>query len=57
MGEGHPDHVEITANLARAKLRRGDPLDELRPLFEDIVLKDPRPVWRNWAREKLALID
>ena len=50
-----PDHPEILGNLARAQLVRGDHTSELREQLKDIVLKDARPEWRAWAREKLAL--
>lgn len=52
-----PDHAEYVANLARAKVRRGDTDDEVRRLLDNVVLKDPRPDWSNWARQKLVLME
>lgn len=48
-----PDHPEFKSNLARAKLKRGDPDDEIVELLEQVVWLDPRPDWRDWAEELL----
>ena len=50
-----PDNAQIVGNLARARMRRGDRDPELKGLLEEVVLKDERPDWREWARERLAL--
>jgi len=49
-----PDDKPILANLARARLRRGDRGDDVRQLLEKVMTKDDRPEWRQWAREQLA---
>ena len=48
-----PDNPEYLGNLARARVRRGDTDDETRKLLEELVLKDDRPEWREWAQLKL----
>jgi Flp pilus assembly protein TadD len=49
-----PDNPEFIGNLARAKIRRGDRDDETRKLLEDLVFKDTRPEWRDWAQDQLS---
>lgn len=49
-----PNHPELIGNLVRAKLRRGDPPPEVRELLRELLLKDQRPEWRDWAEERLA---
>lgn len=44
------DNPEYLGNLARAKVRRGDRDEETRRLLEEVVVKDSRPSWRDWAR-------
>ncbi len=48
-----PDNPEYLANLARAKVRRGDRDAETKKLLEEVVFKDPRPQWNQWARVNL----
>lgn len=48
------DNPQFIGNLARAKLRRGDKDNEVRQLLADLVAKDTRPEWVQWARERLA---
>jgi Tfp pilus assembly protein PilF len=48
-----PDNPEYLANLARAKVRRGDKDAETKKLLEEVVLKDSRPHWNQWARINL----
>ena len=48
-----PDNPEYLANLARARVRRGDRDQETRKLLEELVLKDSRPQWSQWARTNL----
>lgn len=50
-----PDAVEITANLARLRVRQGRRDERTRHLLQDVVLKDTRPTWVNWARERLVI--
>ncbi|MEM8784150.1 MAG: tetratricopeptide repeat protein [Planctomycetota bacterium] len=52
-----PDHPELIGNLARAKYRRGDRGDQLRDLLGEILLKDTRPSWRDWAENRLVHLD
>jgi Flp pilus assembly protein TadD len=49
-----PDNAEFIGNAARARLRRGDRDEQVKNLLSDLVLKDTRPEWVAWAREKLA---
>jgi Flp pilus assembly protein TadD len=48
-----PDNPEYLGNLARAKVRRGDRDLETKKLLEELVLKDSRPQWSQWARVNL----
>jgi Tfp pilus assembly protein PilF len=52
-----PMNTQIAGNLARARIRRGDRGPEIRDLLQLIVLKDERPEWIAWARDKLHLLD
>ena len=47
------DRIEFRANLARAKVRRGDTDDELIVLLQQILDEDKRPEWLVWARPHL----
>jgi Tfp pilus assembly protein PilF len=47
--EIQPDNPEYLGNLARASVRIGERTDETRRLLEELVLKDGRPEWRDWA--------
>ena len=52
-----PDNPEYIGNLARAKVRRGDDDPQTRQLLEEIVFKDSRPQWTNWAKENLLRLN
>ena len=52
-----PDHPEIIGNLARAKMRRGDQDPQLKQLLQDLIVRDQRPEWRDWAAERLSRMD
>jgi len=52
-----PDNPQLIGNLARVRVRRGDRDYETRQLLSDLIMKDTRPDWVAWAREKLALMD
>jgi Flp pilus assembly protein TadD len=54
--ELEPDNPEFLGNLARAKVRRGDRDQETQILLEELVLKDSRPDWNDWARMNLFRI-
>lgn len=51
-----PDNVEILGNLLRARLDRGDTGRDIQDLLRELILKDTRPDWLNWAREKHAML-
>lgn len=48
--------IEYLANLTRAKVRRGDTDPDTRRLLEELILKDARPEWSNWARMSLLKV-
>jgi Flp pilus assembly protein TadD len=48
-----PDDPEYLGNLARARIRIGLRDDQTRKLLEEILLKDSRPDWVDWARTNL----
>ncbi len=52
------DHgaVEVTSNLARVYVRMNRNDERTRQLLNDIVLKDDRPEWKTWARERLVVL-
>ena len=49
-----PDNPELIGNLARALVRRGDRTQEVRGLLEQVVMKDTRREWVQWAGETLV---
>ncbi len=51
-----PENPRIAGNLARVYVRGNRTDDKTRKLLESIVLKDTRPEWIAWARERLALM-
>jgi Flp pilus assembly protein TadD len=51
-----PDNPEFIGNLARTKIKRGDRDDATQKLLEELVFKDTRPEWRDWARTNLLRI-
>ncbi len=51
-----PDDPVYLGNEARARLRAGQRGPEVRHLLQDVVMKDERPEWRQWARERLAIM-
>ncbi len=51
------DNPEFLGNLARARVRRGDRGGEVADLLEDVALKDTRPEWVAWARERLHTLE
>ncbi len=46
--------AEYLGNLARARVRRGDPAGEVLPLLTRIAQTDPRRDWAKWAQEMIA---
>ncbi len=51
-----PDNPHFIGNLARVRLRRGDRGEELRSLLSDLLMRDTRSDWLQWAREKLSVL-
>jgi hypothetical protein len=49
-----PDNPEFIGNLARVKIRRGDRDEETKSLLQELVYKDSRPTWRDWAKLELV---
>jgi Flp pilus assembly protein TadD len=49
-----PDNFEFIANSARARVLRGDSDDQLRELLQKVVMRDERPEWNDWARQRLS---
>lgn len=49
--------TEFLANLARARVRRGDIDVDIRQLLEQLVLRETRSDWRDWARNTLARLN
>ena len=49
-----PEEPTYLGNLALAKVRRGDPLDELEPLLQQLLFVDSRPDWRKWSEGLLV---
>jgi Tfp pilus assembly protein PilF len=47
--------VPAMANLARVLIRLDRRDEKTRKLLEQLVLRDSRPEWNSWAREKLAM--
>ena len=51
-----PDNTEVIGNLARAYVRSNRKDQKTRKLLSEIILKDQRPDWIDWARRQLALM-
>jgi Flp pilus assembly protein TadD len=51
-----PDNPVMLGNLARARIRDGETGPEVRDLLRQIVMKDTRPEWREWAERQLHLL-
>ncbi len=52
-----PDNPQFIANLARVKVRQGDTDEPTRKLLQELIFKDSRPQWSEWARMNLLRID
>ena len=48
-----PDNAEFIGNLARCRIRGGQRTPETRDLLQQLLLKDTRPQWVQWARREL----
>lgn len=51
------DAVEYRGNLARALIRRGDRTEQVRSLLQNVIDKDTRTDWVNWARRWLVQVE
>lgn len=51
-----PNNPELIGNLVRTRLNRGDRDSEVRRLLEEMMLKDTRPRWTEWAQDKLRML-
>lgn len=51
-----PDNPQFIGNLARARIRRGEHNGEVRLLLDQLVMRDTRPDWVEWAKQKLTLM-
>jgi Flp pilus assembly protein TadD len=49
-----PDNPVFIGNLARVKIRTGDRSEETKSLLQELVFKDSRPQWRDWAKMELV---
>jgi Flp pilus assembly protein TadD len=54
--ERGPDNVQVLGNLARARIRRGDRDESVRELLQQLVMRETRPQWTEWARGQLSTI-
>lgn len=52
-----PDNPVLLGNLARVSIRRGDRGSIVRDLLQQIVAKDTRPDWRQWAEQQYYLLN
>jgi len=48
-----PDNAVFIGNLARCRIRLGRRTPQTRDLLQQIILKDTRPEWVQWARREL----
>ena len=51
-----PDNPQFIGNLARSRIRQGERSAELRTLLENLVLRETRRDWSQWAQEQTALM-
>jgi hypothetical protein len=47
-------NAQFLGNDARARYRRGDWDEHLRGMLQDLVMRDTRPDWTEWAKEQLG---
>lgn len=50
-----PRTPDVLESLARARLRNGESLANVRPLLKEVLFYDTRPVWVCWAKDRLEL--
>jgi len=51
-----PDNPQFLGNLARCRIRSNQHDAETRKLLEELIAKDTRPAWVEWARMELLKI-
>jgi Flp pilus assembly protein TadD len=51
-----PDNPQLIGNLVRTRLRENKRDERTCQLLSDLILKDTRPEWVAWARERLVMI-
>jgi Tfp pilus assembly protein PilF len=51
--EMEPDNAVYIGNLAKVRIRQRVMDEQTRKLLDDLVYKDTRPEWVNWAKEQL----
>ena len=49
----NPDNQEFASNLARLQVRREQVTPEIAQALHEVVYKDDRPEWKDWAGEQL----
>ena len=49
------DNPAVLGNLIRARIRRGDDRNDMREQLTELVMKETRPEWLEWARLQLGL--
>jgi Flp pilus assembly protein TadD len=49
-----PDNPQYIGNLARVRIEQGIRDDETKKLLQELVFKDSRPTWRDWAQLELV---
>jgi Tfp pilus assembly protein PilF len=54
--EAEPENTQFVGNVARARLRRGDSVEDVSDLLSKVSMRDTRPDWVEWARKELALM-
>ncbi|MCA9065165.1 MAG: tetratricopeptide repeat protein, partial [Planctomycetaceae bacterium] len=48
-----PDNYQFLSNLTRSRIRSGERSPHSRHLLEEVVFRDPRSEWRDWAQTQL----
>jgi Tfp pilus assembly protein PilF len=49
-----PQNYQFVSNYARVRIRKGEVNSETRQLLKQVVFMDPRPEWKDWARQQLT---
>jgi hypothetical protein len=50
-----PRTPDVLESLARARLRNGETIANVRPLLKEILFYESRPFWVCWAKDRLGL--